>query len=291
MKIGVNAFIFTTQFGEADFPLLKGIVESGFDAFEIPVFNPSNLNARAIRLELDACGLDRTVCAILPEGINPISEDRRARSGAIEHLKKCIELTASLGATIMAGPLYAPVGHLTGRRRTPEEFSRAVECFQELTGALDSHNVTIALEPLNRFETYFMTTANDAAEFCDAVGHSRVGAMLDTFHTNIEEKDVPHAFRNLGTRLKHVHVSENDRGIPGTGHVDFPGIIQALDDMQYDGFLTIESFRFTHPALAKATAIWRDLAPSPASIAFEGLKYLRSLSICRSRNRALHAPR
>ena len=101
--------------------------------------------------------------------------------------------------------------------------------------------------------------------------------MLDTFHTHIEEKSVPDAIRMLGSRLKHVHASENDRGTPGTGQVDFPAIVSALNEIRYEGYLTIESFGYTHPALARATAIWRDLAPSPQAIAFNGLKYLRGL--------------
>jgi D-psicose/D-tagatose/L-ribulose 3-epimerase len=258
--------------------LLETIAAKGFDSFEVPLFDPRDLDAAAVRRELDAAGLDRTVCAILPEGINPISPDPSVRARTREHLLACIETTAALGANLMAGPLYAPVGYLTGHRRTSDEWDWAVECFQSLGDALAISNVTIALEPLNRFEAFFLTTADDAARFCDTVGDRRIGAMIDTFHANVEEKNVRQALQRLGNRLKHVHASENDRGLPGTGHVDFPGIVATLRQMNYEGNLTIESFGYTHPALARATAIWRDLAPSPEAIAFDGLRYLRSLT-------------
>jgi D-psicose/D-tagatose/L-ribulose 3-epimerase len=277
MKIGVNALIWTAGFGLQDLPLLRFAAEQGFDSFEIPLFDPAGIPIRELRAELDSLALDRTVCAILPQDLNPISSEASTRVRALDHLRRCVETTAQLGANLMAGPLYAPVGYLTGTRRITDEWTRAVECFQSLAPTLDGCGVSLALEPLNRFEAFFLTTAAEAALFCQAVSHPRVGVLLDTFHTNIEEKDVAGAFRTLGSQLFHVHASENDRGIPGTGHVPFPAIFAALSEIQYTGRVTIESFGYTHPALARATAIWRDLAPSPQAIAIEGLRYLRSL--------------
>jgi len=177
----------------------------------------------------------------------------------------------------MAGPLYALVGHLTGRRRTEEEWKRVVDCFQSLADTLDECSVTLALEPLNRFETFFLTTTAESMQLCDAIAHPRIGLLLDTFHLNIEEKNVPASFTSAAKWLRHVHISENDRGIPGTGHTDFPGIVRTLREIGYEGSLVIESFGYHVPELAAATAIWRDLAPLPEAIAFEGVRYLKSL--------------
>ena len=150
-----------------------------------------------------------------------------------------------------------------------------MECYQSLGEVLDSYQVSIAIEPLNRFETYFLNTAADALALANAIGHSRVGILFDTFHANIEEKDVAAALRLVGPRLKHVHTCENDRGVPGSGHVDWPGVFQALADLRYDGWLTIESFGFTLGELCAAASIWRDLAPSADDIAFAGVRFLR----------------
>jgi D-psicose/D-tagatose/L-ribulose 3-epimerase len=150
-----------------------------------------------------------------------------------------------------------------------------VECYQQLGPVLESHGVEIAIEPLNRFETYFLNTAEDAVALCEAIHHPQVGILFDTFHANIEEKKLGDAFRQVGPHLKHVHTCENDRGIPGTGHVEWNDVFEALRAMQYDRWLTIESFGFALGELSAAASIWRDIAPTPESIAFEGVKFLR----------------
>jgi D-psicose/D-tagatose/L-ribulose 3-epimerase len=151
-----------------------------------------------------------------------------------------------------------------------------VESYQLLGPALAAHDMTLAIEPLNRFETFFLNTAADAVRLCDEVNHPNVGILFDTFHANIEEKDVAAGYRTVARHLKHVHTCENDRGIPGSGHVDWKAVFQALRDIGYDGWLTIESFGFAIEGLTAAAAIWRDLAPTPDSIAFDGVKFLKS---------------
>lgn len=277
MKIAVNALLWTTSFDEHYFSLLPELRAHGFDGFEVPVFSPAKIDAAPIRRVLESNGLECLVCAILPQHLNPIDPNVSVRKQAAQHLRDCIELSAELGARRMGGPVYAPVGYLTKLRRTEEEWAWGIECLQSLGETLERFDVELAIEPLNRFETFFLNTASDTARFCSEIADPRIGVLLDTFHTNIEEKDVAESFESTGSYLKHVHVCENDRGIPGTGHVDFQGISRALRSIHYEGWLTIESFGFGHKELSAAAAIWRDLAPTPESIAFEGIAYLRTL--------------
>jgi D-psicose/D-tagatose/L-ribulose 3-epimerase len=135
--------------------------------------------------------------------------------------------------------------------------------------------MTIAIEPLNRFETFFLNTAADAVRFCAEVGRPEVGILFDTFHANIEEKDVAQAILMAAPHLVHFHACENDRGAPGSGHVDWPNVFAALRRIGYDRWVTIESFGFALGELSAAASIWRDLAPTPADIAFEGVQFLR----------------
>jgi D-psicose/D-tagatose/L-ribulose 3-epimerase len=276
MKFGVNTFIWTASFDESNVPLLPKIKEAGFDGVEVPLFQPSQFAAATIRRGLEANGLECTICSILTGGTNMISDDRAVRQKTRIHMQDCVKAAAEVGTKIIAGPLYSPVGLMTGRRRTEDEWKHAVDCYQSLGPVLSEYGVTIAIEPLNRFETYFLNTAADAVALCDAIGHPHVGILCDTFHANIEEKDVAGAYRTAAPHLKHVHTCENDRGIPGTGHVDWPGVFQALRDIHYDGWLTIESFGFALGELSAAASIWRDIAPSPESIAFEGVKFLKA---------------
>jgi len=275
MKFGVNMFIWTAGYGPGDTGLLPRIKEAGFDGIEIPVFRPAGFPAAEIRKGLEAAGLECTVCSVLTDGLNMISGDAAVRKATRTHLEGCIRAVAETGAKIFLGPLYSPVGYLPGRRRTEDEWKWAVECFQALGPTLAAEDVTIAIEPLNRFETYFLNTAADAVRLADEIGHPNIGVLIDTFHANIEEKDIASAYRTAGRHLKHVHTCENDRGTPGSGHVEWDSVFAALREVNYDGWLTIESFGFALGEISAAASIWRDIEKSPEDIAFEGLKFLK----------------
>jgi D-psicose/D-tagatose/L-ribulose 3-epimerase len=275
MKFGVNTFLWSENFGSKDFDLLSKIRSHGFDGVEVSLIRPENFEAGAIRRATQEQGLARTVCSVLPAELSVIADDAKTRAKAQAHLEACIQLSAEAGAELIAGPLYSPVGYLPGRRRTSEEWKRAVDAYQKLGPVLESHSVDLCIEPLNRFETYFLNTTADAVALCSEVNHPNVGILWDTFHANIEEKSLPDALRLAGPHLKHVHTSENDRGIPGTGHVDWPGVFAALRDLQYRRWLTIESFGFSLGELCAAASIWRDLADSPEQIAWSGVQFLK----------------
>jgi D-psicose/D-tagatose/L-ribulose 3-epimerase len=275
MKFGVNTFIWTANFDRSNLPLLPQLKAGGFDGVEVPLFRPSEFATADIAKGLADNGLECTICSVLTGGLSIISEDAAVRRQTRVHMEDCVKTAADVGAKIMAGPLYSPVGYLSGRRRTADEWKWAVDCYQSLGPVLQRYGVTIAIEPLNRFETYFLNTAQDAAALCDQIGHPNVGVLFDTFHANIEEKDIAQGYRTVGRHLKHVHTCENDRGIPGTGHVEWKSVFQALHDLKYDGWLTIESFGFALGELSAAASIWRDIAPTPESIAYEGVKFLK----------------
>jgi D-psicose/D-tagatose/L-ribulose 3-epimerase len=275
MKYGVNTFIWTASFTRENLPLLPEIKRHGFDGIEVSMFRPAEFARDDIKRGLQQNGLECTICSVIPGGLSVISDDASVRQKTRTHLEDCVKMTAEVGAKIIAGPLYSPVGYLPGRRRTEDEWKRAVECYQALGPVLARHGVTIAIEPLNRFETYFLNTAADAVALCDQIDHTNVGILFDTFHANIEEKNIGQAYRTVGRHLKHVHTCENDRGIPGSGHVEWQDVFQALRDIRYDGWLTIESFGFSLGELSAAASIWRDIAPTPESIAYEGVRFLK----------------
>jgi D-psicose/D-tagatose/L-ribulose 3-epimerase len=276
MKFGINTFLWGVHFGPTDFHRLPAIKEAGFTGIEFAVLDPPNLPASAIRQELERVGLEGTAVGIVPGSLHLGSSDAGVRSRTQEHLKACIQATAEAGATLLSGPMYSPVGYLTGSRRTDDEWKWTVEGWQIIAPTAAAAGVEIGIEPLNRFETYFLNTAADAAKFCDEVGHPSVGILFDTFHANIEEKTAGEAVRAAGPHLKHLHTCENDRGTPGSGHVQWPEFFAAVKAVGYDRWMTIESFGFSLGELSAAAAIWRDLAPTPDDIAFEGVKFLRA---------------
>jgi len=277
VKFGVNVFIWSASFDASFLPLLPRIKEWGFDGIEVPLLNPEAFAAEDLRKGLADDGLEATACSVLPGNLSLISDSADVRKQTVQHLTRCAEVAASVGIKLIAGPLYSPVGFLPGRRRTTDEWNRAIECYQQLVPALDAHDVTLCIEPLNRFETYFLNTCEDATALMKAVDSQRIRILFDTFHANIEEKQVADALLATRGYLGHVHTCENDRGTPGSGHVPWNAVRDAIAALDYEGWVTIESFGFALGELSAAASIWRDLAGSPEEIARDGVRFLRQL--------------
>jgi D-psicose/D-tagatose/L-ribulose 3-epimerase len=185
MKFGANSFVWTDLFGPENFDLLPRMKAAGFDGIEIGMLAPVNFAAAATRRELEKSDLECTSCCVIPKGASLISEDKESRIKAQNHIAACLRATAEAGGKLMCGPLYSPVGYFTGVRRTGDEWKRAVEGWQELALVAETVGVEVALEPLNRFESYFLNTVDDAARLCDEIDNKNIGILVDTFHSNI----------------------------------------------------------------------------------------------------------
>src|SRR5205807_2760674 len=189
--------------------------------------------------------------------------------------KANIDSTAALGASILCGPLGAPLAVFSGAPPTADERARAVEYLREVGPYAEERGVTIALEYLNRFEMYLTNCAADLAALVREVAHPRIRMMYDTFHAHIEERDPPAALRACADVLVHVHLSENDRSTPGTGQVAWAETFEAMHDIDYDGWAVIEAFGDSLPELAGATKIWRRMFESEEQLARDGAAFVR----------------
>jgi D-psicose/D-tagatose/L-ribulose 3-epimerase len=279
MKIGISAFAWTSNFKISHLELLAPMKQWGLDGMEIPMFDPATLPVDSIRRSFESSALDCTVCAILPPGMNPISPDRETRKRSIEHLKRCVDACAAMNAELLGGPLFAPIGYLPGHRSTNDEWSWAVEAFQSLRDVLAATNLSISIEPVNRSETFFLRTAQDAVRLCDLVDDPHFGVTIDTFHANIEEHSICEAIRSLGSRLRHVHASENDRGPLGRGHVPFDEIVPVLKQIDFQGYLMIEGFGYTPHEPDSPGYLWAQQSTSPEQFARESYQYLTTLAV------------
>ncbi|MCC6292047.1 MAG: sugar phosphate isomerase/epimerase [Bryobacterales bacterium] len=274
MKFGANTLIWTAHFDRPHLDLIPRMAAHGFDYVEVARFNWDDFPAAEIRRTAEAAGLGVLTCSAMP-GLSLLHDDAGERAKAVAYLRQAIQCCAEAGGKVLVGPLYSPVGQHHGRRRTEEEWKRQVEALQTLAPLLEATGVTLAIEPLNRFETYFLNTMSDAARLCREVNHPRVGILYDTFHANIEEKSQVAAIHDAGRWIAHVHTCENDRGIPGSGHVEWRSVFATLQEVGYDGVCSIESFGFNIPELIAPACIWRDFAATPESIPWEGLPFLK----------------
>jgi D-psicose/D-tagatose/L-ribulose 3-epimerase len=275
VRFGINTMVWSGGYNGEQLALLERIRDLGYQTVELGVFDFKAVDPAPVRRALTATGLSLTVASALPAKLNLVNEDAGVRARTREWIESAVGVTTEMGGTVLAGPLYIPVGDLPGRRRTAAEWKRAVEEYQALGVAIQATGVRVAIEPLNRFETYFLNTAADARRLCEEVACESVGVLFDTFHANIEEEDILAALRSLGPWLAHVHLSENNRGVPGDGHVPFGAIAAELAANGYQGCAVVESFAGSIPEVARATAIWRDFAPSPDEFARRSIANLR----------------
>jgi D-psicose/D-tagatose/L-ribulose 3-epimerase len=276
MKYGFNLLLWTGHVTDEHMPIFKALKKAGYDGVELPLFEGTPEHYARLGDHLDKLGLGVTTVSVLGAGHNSLSKDKAERKAALERAKWALDCTAALNANILAGPMHSEIGYFSGNGATAQERKHGLSFHRAAGDHAATRNVRFAVEALNRFECYFLNTMAQLAEYLDEVDHPHVKAMYDTFHSNIEEKDPVAAIRTIKRHMIHVHISENDRGTPGKGHVPWDATYKALKAAKYDGWMTIEAFGRAIPALAAATRVWRDFFPNKEEVYKLGLKNMRN---------------
>jgi D-psicose/D-tagatose/L-ribulose 3-epimerase len=278
MQIGASTWLWTspltTRSAET---LLPRIAQLGFAAVELPLEDPALVDAKRVRRLASEHNLKVSICGAFGPGRDLTNADAKIRSATQDYITTCLDFAVEVGAPMFCGPLYAEVGK---RRQLPEEARRAewqlaVAGIREACEAAATRGLRIAIEPLNRFETDLVHTAADAVRMARDVDHPAAGVMIDTFHMTIEEDNLEQAVLTAGSQLLHVQVSENQRGIPGTGLTDWASLARGLRTVGYNGLVVIESFTPDNRDLAGAVCIWNRRAPDQDTFAREGLRFLQ----------------
>ena len=277
MKIGMNLLLYTTQPDESIFPTCLKLKEMGFDGLEWPIFGTDLPTAEKIRKFNEDNGLGSSAVFVFGPGNSPIGTDSE-RQAARTTLEDRIDVCAALGSKLLCGPIVQPLGYFSGQGPTAEERSRCVDFLKTVADYAADKGVTLVLEYVNRFEIYFMNTAADTASLCSEVNHPNVKMMVDSFHGNIEEKSLYDAVMTAKPHLAHIHVSENDRGVPGSGKsIQWDDFFRGIKDAGYDGWLTIEAFGTALPDLAAAAKVWRPLFENSDDVGREGLAFIKRM--------------
>jgi D-psicose/D-tagatose/L-ribulose 3-epimerase len=277
MLTGMNLLLWTSHVTPTHFPILHELAECGFDGVEVPIFEGDEAHYTNLGKEIQKAGLKCSTITVCIPDANPISKDAAERGKALDRLKYVLDMTAAVGGDVLCGPYYCPLGVFSGHEPSEDEKRRAADVLRAGAEHAQKLNVRIAIEFLCRFETYFLNTAQAAADFARRVNHPAFGMMYDTFHANIEEKDPPKALAAVRDDLIHFHISENDRGTPGDGHVQWRETFKTLRQINYNGWLTIEAFSRVLPELAAATRVWRDFFPSNEDVYKRGLKFIKTM--------------
>jgi len=272
MKYSMNLLLWGNQIDDTLFPTLELIKEIGFDGVEVPIFNTNPEHWFNFRKKLDDLGLSCETDTICGPDNHLISQDPVMRRDTIEHLKRAVDCSLVLGATKLMGPYHSALGVFSGKPATSDEWQWAVEGLQELADYAESFDITLGLEYLNRFESYLVSSGDELIRLVDDINHTHCKIMFDTFHANIEEKNIGDTMRKMSDRISFIQLSENDRSTPGKGNVDWEGTFGAIRDLKYDGWLSIEAFS---PKLPVAN-IWRKMFDSEEQLMRDGFSFIKS---------------
>jgi D-psicose/D-tagatose/L-ribulose 3-epimerase len=276
MRIGFNLLVIGGHIDETHAGVLEAIKRQGYDGVEVPIFEGDPGHYEKLGRLIREIGLAATAVSIVTEETNPLREGEEAALRARARLAWAIDCCAALGGELLGGPFHSPVGSFSGAGPTEAELERCAARLREAAAYGAAAGVKLSFEPLNRFECYLVNTLDQAAELKRRVGHANLDFMFDTFHANIEERDPVAAYVSHRGEIGHIHISENDRGIPGRGHVPFAATFRAIRAGGYDGWLTVEAFGRALPALAGATRVWRDLFPDRDTLIAESLSFIRA---------------
>jgi D-psicose/D-tagatose/L-ribulose 3-epimerase len=263
-RIGIISMFYARPFGDAHLALLPRMKSSGMDFVELLVPEPGEIDIVTARRAIEAHGLGVVLAARVNLSRDLASSDVEAHRRGIDYLRHCCDVAVALGATIVGGPLYGAPLVFAARAPAPiDEAARAARVQRVIDGlaAAATHaiarGVTLGLEPLNRFETDIANTTTHGLALVDAVNLPSLGVMLDTFHMNMEDKDIADAIRRAGKRVVHFQANENDRGFVGSGHIDWSSVARALAAIDYRGPITLEPFRRDDERPGVPLAQWR----------------------------------
>lgn len=275
MKFGIHAGLWMARWTDEVAPILRVVADLGFDGVEVSLLGMSDDRAAAMAQLIRDHGLAVTCSDGLSRQADITSDDAGVRQAGLRHLKWAVATAAKLGSSGLAGVVYAPWGVFEPARKA-DRTARSAEMLAQLDGDLRDHGVTLGIEAINRFETDLVNTAAEAVALARATGSAHIGALLDTFHLNIEEKDIRTAIAGAGDKLIHFHVSDNDRGVPGSGHVPWDQVVRGLADAHYDGWIVAEMFvRPGNPA-SDDLNIWRDIEPDATDAARRALAFMQA---------------
>ncbi|MDR3111456.1 MAG: sugar phosphate isomerase/epimerase [Planctomycetaceae bacterium] len=275
MKYGINLLLWTDTLSDVHFPVLDKIKSIGYDIVELPMYDKDVANAARWGKKLDELGFLRSAACAYGQDENMIAVEPKIRRQGIDANKKILDCCAAAGAPVMVGNSLSALGVFTGTGPTKDEWNWAIDGMREVADHAQKVGVKIGMEALNRFEAYFINCVDDGVRFAKELNHPAFGMMYDTFHANIEEKNVAEAIRTVKDHLLHVHISENDRSTPGKGGVRWTETFAALKEIGYDGWLVVEAFGQALPKLAAATKIWRRMYVDEIQLATDALAFMK----------------
>jgi D-psicose/D-tagatose/L-ribulose 3-epimerase len=275
MKLGIHAYAWCSEWSNQTLGLIERVKQLGLDFIEIPLMKLDLFDSTAVKNKLLEVGLEAVTSTVLLEGTDLTSDDADTRKRGVDYLKACVRATHEIGATNLNGVIYSQHVKPAQNRPTQQTWEHSAECLREVAIYAQEFGVQLGLEPVNRYETYLINTSDQALKLKEMIGEPNIKIHLDTYHMNIEEKNFYEATKKAGDDLIHIHLCENDRGIPGTGLVNWDDLFRALGELNYEGYAALESFVDVTDNMN--TWVWRQLAPSGDTLVREGIAFIKRM--------------
>jgi D-psicose/D-tagatose/L-ribulose 3-epimerase len=254
----------------------------GLEVVEIALLEPDKIDVAHSRALFSRYGVAPTASLVLPIEC----EATRHPEAATAFLIGALEVAHALGSNTLSGVPYATLGSLTRSPPTEAEYEAIARALKPVARRAADYGMTIGIEPCNRYETHLVNTAAQARALIERIDEPALMIHLDTYHCNIEEKSFAAALAAGAGRVRYVHLSESDRGAPGSGNVDWRGLMIALKAADFSGDLVIESFVNMMPSLAGALSVWRPVARDVEEVLSIGVPLMKSLA--RATGLAIH---
>jgi D-psicose/D-tagatose/L-ribulose 3-epimerase len=276
--LGMNLLTWRVTLDESMFAYFRKSKDMGFDGVEVPLRNPLDIPPAFIqkmRQELDELGLERACIGGLGPDSSLVDDDESIYQRAKVYLKKHIDICHDLNCRSLNGVLYGGFKVQKDRCRTQEEWDRVVHGLREVADYAKPKNVMLGLEVINRYETYFMNTIDEGLQLLRHIDRDNVKLHIDAYHMNIEEKNFYDPVIRAKGKVGHVHCCANDRGIPGTGHINWDEFFKALVDIDYHGWVSLEAFFGPVEGKPVMMCLYRNTAAHVDDLPREGVKFLR----------------
>lgn len=271
-RFGAHAFIWAAEWNpEAAEKVIQGATRVGLDFVEIPLLHPESFDVELTRRLLNGYGVGCTCSLGLPREAS-LPEHPEA---ATRFLIQALNVAHQIGSEVLTGVTYATLGTLSGRAPREADYQAVVKALKPAARHAPALGMRLGIEPVNRYETYLINLAAQGLELIRRLDEPNVFLHLDTYHMNIEEKGFRGPIVEAGAHLGYIHLSESDRGTPGTGNVHWDAVFAGLREIGFSGDLVMESFVALNPDIARATCIWRDVVGDPQALVQEGLAFLR----------------
>lgn len=275
-KIGFNLLAWSAPISESMHPIAERLKTIGYDGIECFIDGQDVAAYHQFGDHLRQLGLESTCVMVVGPDENPASESAKIREQAVAYLKGAIDRAHAMGATVVCGPMHSAFATFSRREPQPDEYAHSAEVLHQAGEHARQAGIVLAVEALNRFECYLCNTMTQLADLVRRADHPNVRAMFDTHHANMEEKRFPDAIQTIAPVLAHVHISENDRGTPGSGHIPWDDTFRSLAQMNYTGWMTIEAFTRNDVDFANSINVWREYN-DPWAIAEDGLTFIKQM--------------